>query len=283
MARFALLAALVAATLSLSSALTIPTSTSPAEVDRRDLLGLSILSGHGALIDLDILANVLGPEQCSANAVVGITAEINIGSLLHICACIEILNVGDNDKQACPSCPANASPICGSGQCGCQCSSGHYASHDGQGCLPNNGCTSTGGKVVSLGDGTSECQCASPYVSNGSGGCALPASARSRNRNRTARSQLTLDSRGAQVIGDDELKCPDGERACPIGSDGGWECLDVTTSLDSCGGCPGERSSVNCLTIPGAAGVSCVESVCEISSCFPGYRYLNGRCLRVHA
>lgn len=59
----------------------------------------------------------------------------------------------------------------------------------------------------------------------------LPPSARARAA-RKARSQVTLDY--PSVDGDDHLKCPDGERACPLGDSNGYECLDVTSTLDSC-------------------------------------------------
>ncbi|GAA6062728.1 hypothetical protein JCM10212_005931 [Sporobolomyces blumeae] len=286
MVRIASLAAVVAATFSLGSAITVPTTGSislPAPpsssgLDRRGLINLGALVGKGSLIELDVLANILGPSQCSQNALVGVQAEISIGHLLHVCACVEILNRPDKNVTPCPACPANAEPICGSGQCGCECKNG-YVSIGGV-CVPESSCRRSGGRLRHNRDGSSYCDCPSPYIPGTNGACVLPPSARARAARR-ARSQLTLDY--PSVEGDDKLKCPDGERACPIGNGDGYECLDVTSTLDSCGGCPGEVSSVNCLTLPGAEGVMCKNSVCEIASCFPGWRYLNGRCHKMRA
>lgn len=62
------------------------------------------------------------------------------------------------------------------------------------------------------------------------------------------------------------LFCPSGETPCGLSS-GGYECVDVTAALDSCGGCvgpTGQGEGVNCLSIPGALAVSCVASQCEV-------------------
>ncbi|GAA5999981.1 hypothetical protein JCM10207_006001 [Rhodosporidiobolus poonsookiae] len=248
----------------------------------RDLAGVVVKSGSKALIDLDILGTLLGPTQCTGNAVIGVKAELTVGNLLHVCACIEVLSLGDSNKSACPACPAFADPICGSGTCGCKCRNGYFADPS-RGCLPIKTCTSSGGHLRRHTDGTSSCECPSPFVSDNSGGCTLPPSARARRLARQP-SQLSLRSsdsdNGAALVEGDAYRCPDGERACPIGQNGSWECLDVTNSLEACGGCPGERVSNDCTKLPGAEHVACVDSRCVISSCFPGFRYLNGRCVR---
>ncbi|GAA6028454.1 hypothetical protein JCM8097_007036 [Rhodosporidiobolus ruineniae] len=245
-----------------------------------DLLGLDIASGNGALIDLDILGTLLGPNQCTGNAVVGVQAELSLGSLLHVCLCVEVLSLGDSDKIACPACPANSDPVCGSGQCACKCKDGYF-SDPNHGCLPIATCEASGGHIRRGSDGTSTCECPSPFSSNNDGGCALPPSARARRYARSNPAQPRLDRREQVALVDgDAYKCPDGERACPVGTSGSWECLDVTNELESCGGCPGEPQARDCLSIPGAQNVACVESQCVIASCFPGYRYLTNRCVR---
>ncbi|GAA5887770.1 hypothetical protein JCM6882_000747 [Rhodosporidiobolus microsporus] len=247
----------------------------------KDLLGVAVGSGKSALLDLDVLGTILGPQQCTGNAVVGIQAEVSVGKLLHLCVCVEVLGLADSRKSACPACPANADPICGSGSCGCKCRDGYFA-HPKHGCLPIDTCTSSGGHIRRRNDGTSVCKCPSPFVPNNAGGCSLPPSARARRYARQA-PQVSLrnrDSDEAALVEGDAYRCPSGERACPVGSNGSWECVDVTNELESCGGCPGEPSSVNCLSISGVENVACVESQCMISSCLTGYRHLNGRCVR---
>ncbi|GAA5881829.1 hypothetical protein JCM16303_006472 [Sporobolomyces ruberrimus] len=285
MVRLTAFTAVVSSMLSLSSAISVPTTdtisfaapTTPNPLERRGLINLGALVGKGSLIELDVLANILGPNQCTGNAVVGIQASIQIGHLLSVCACVEILG-SKRGVTPCPACPANSHSICGSGSCSCECSENFVANEDGV-CVPESGCTSSGGRIRHNRDGTSTCVCPSPRVANSQGSCVLPPSARARAARNKARSQLTLDF--PSVEGDDHLKCPDGERACPLGDSNGYECLDVTSTLDSCGGCPGEASHQNCLTLPGAAGVTCRQSECIIASCFPGWRYLNGRCHRM--
>ncbi|GAA5938976.1 uncharacterized protein JCM15063_004382 [Sporobolomyces koalae] len=285
MVQIAALAAIVATTFaSLSSAISVPTTdtisftapVTPNHLERRGLINLGALVGKGSLIELDVLANILGPNQCTGNAVVGIQASIQIGHLLSVCACVEVLG-SRRGVTPCPACPVNARPICGSGSCGCECNDGYYSNGSGV-CVPESGCTSSGGRVRHHRDGSSECVCPSPLITSTQGTCVLPPSARARAARNKARSQLALDY---PAVEGDEFKCPDGERACPLGDSNGYECLDVTSTLDSCGGCPGTAESVNCLALPGAAGVSCSNSQCQVASCFPGWRYLNGRCHRM--
>ncbi|GAA5952295.1 hypothetical protein JCM3765_001931 [Sporobolomyces pararoseus] len=286
MLRLSTLAAIIASTFSLTSAISVPTTDSisfaapvtPNHLERRGLINLGALVGKGSLIELDVLANILGPNQCTGNAVVGVQASVQIGHLLSLCACVEVLG-SRRGVTPCPACPANSHSICGSGSCGCECNEGFVSDSTTGQCIPDGGCRASGGRLRNNRDGSSTCVCPSPFiVSPTTGVCVLPPSARARAARR-ARSQMALDY--PSVEGDDHLKCPDGERACPIGGSTGYECLDVTSTLDSCGGCPGEASHVNCLALPGAAGVTCRESQCVIASCFPGWRYLNGRCHRM--
>jgi hypothetical protein len=52
---------------------------------------------------------------------------------------------------------------------------------------------------------------------------------------------------------------------------GGYECLDTTASLESCGGCASTGEGTDCTTIRGANGVGCEAGTCIIRalSCFP--------------
>ncbi|GAA5942048.1 hypothetical protein JCM10213_004373, partial [Rhodosporidiobolus nylandii] len=248
-----------------------------------DLANLNVLSGKNALIDLDITGAVLG-STCTGNAVLGVQAEVSLLNILHLCVCLDVISLGGPlGGTPCPKCPANSEPICGSGQCGCKCQAGFFADPV-HGCLPIRTCTSTGGFLQRNTDGTSSCECPSPYVASSSGGCSLPPSARARRSDRQKKERrLNLSSRAEHAASSleerDAARCPAGERACPIGSLGGWECMDVSNELESCGGCPGEPSSVNCLTLPGVENVGCAENQCIVSSCRPGFRLLNGRCI----
>ncbi|BGP52524.1 hypothetical protein JCM8202_000407 [Rhodotorula sphaerocarpa] len=124
------------------------------------------------------------------------------------------------------------------------------------------------------------------------GACALGPSARARAK----RSKVT----------ESKTLCPAGEQACPIAGStlfvdasaqhfktgeeltglmarsGGYECLDTTQALESCGGCASTGEGQDCTAIPHAAGVGCEASKCIIFSCDAGYKpNLNGdKCIR---
>lgn len=45
---------------------------------------------------------------------------------------------------------------------------------------------------------------------------------------------------------------------------GGYECLDTTASLESCGGCASTGEGVDCTQLRGANGVGCEAGACLI-------------------
>lgn len=66
---------------------------------------------------------------------------------------------------------------------------------------------------------------------------------------------------------------------------GGYECVDTTQALESCGGCVALGEGQNCQAISHVAGVGCEAGVCVVFSCQPGYRpnIAGTKCVRVHA
>jgi len=68
--------------------------------------------------------------------------------------------------------------------------------------------------------------------------------------------------------------CPSGLEACPVSglTAGDYECLDVTTELESCGGCVSLGQGRDCTAIPGAWNVGCEQGTCAVYSCAAGYR-----------
>lgn len=75
--------------------------------------------------------------------------------------------------------------------------------------------------------------------------------------------------------------CAKGMTACRLdSSESGWngqfECLDVTTQLESCGGCVGEGHGQDCSAIDGVADVACIASRCVVSACQTGWTLVNG-------
>lgn len=52
----------------------------------------------------------------------------------------------------------------------------------------------------------------------------------------------------------------------------GFECVDFTADLRSCGGCSSlDPIEHDCTKIPHVQGVACIAGECQISSCQPGY------------
>ncbi|KAH9964167.1 hypothetical protein BC827DRAFT_1356695 [Russula dissimulans] len=69
-------------------------------------------------------------------------------------------------------------------------------------------------------------------------------------------------------------QCPAPLEACPVrgASDtDDFECVDLWSDLDSCGGCAAEDSAYDCNTIPNARGVECISGYCVVHSCMAGY------------
>ncbi|KAI5481557.1 tenascin XB [Pseudohyphozyma bogoriensis] len=102
--------------------------------------------------------------------------------------------------------------------------------------------------------------------------------------------------------------CPAGETACPIlgsasyalavshhfsslnefsgvmAGAGGYECLDTTQSLESCGGCASTGEGQDCTKIRGAVGVGCDSGACVVFSCLAGWKpnLAGTKCVRAH-
>ncbi|ORY64757.1 hypothetical protein BCR35DRAFT_315496 [Leucosporidium creatinivorum] len=142
-----------------------------------NILGLvnlspNILQPGNKLINLNVLADVLSPLQCSGSAVVGVDAQVSLLNVLNVCACVEAINT-PKQKTVCPACPAHATAICaGQGQCGCQCDSGYYSAivNGKETCVAGTSCASPN-TLIALSNGKSQCVCARGFVDDLLGGC----------------------------------------------------------------------------------------------------------------
>lgn len=67
--------------------------------------------------------------------------------------------------------------------------------------------------------------------------------------------------------------CNPGLTAClvPGGRANRYECLDTTSTLDSCGGCTSQGQGADCTALDGASDVQCLHGKCLISSCDKGW------------
>lgn len=74
------------------------------------------------------------------------------------------------------------------------------------------------------------------------------------------------------------LVCPIGQSSCLInpGFSKQNECLDLRTTLDSCGGCTSEGQGLDCTLIPGVQDVNCEYGACKVYSCERGFKLENG-------
>ncbi|WWD21099.1 hypothetical protein CI109_105580 [Kwoniella shandongensis] len=77
------------------------------------------------------------------------------------------------------------------------------------------------------------------------------------------RREMGNDARAVE----ETLGCKLDEKACE--AEGTWTCTDITSSLSSCGGCPGD--GVDCGALPGVSQVRCVTGNCVIDTCQRGY------------
>lgn len=70
-----------------------------------------------------------------------------------------------------------------------------------------------------------------------------------------------------------------GHSAClvdPKASKYKTECLDLLTTLDSCGGCATEGQGVDCTLLANVQDVSCEMGACKVYSCDKGFKIENG-------
>lgn len=121
-------------------------------------------------------------------------------------------------------------------------------------CIPRNTCEAPNVITPVNGGVTSTCTCAAGYISNGAGGCVLASSARARMSRKQKKAVVPKHPHAARAVAahqevfrplagaavatpktSERIKnsCPTGETACALPS-GGFECLDVTSSLMSC-------------------------------------------------
>lgn len=87
--------------------------------------------------------------------------------------------------------------------------------------------------------------------------------------------------------------CPTGFAACATGLKGfggnaaGWECVDVDSDIESCGGCqqpmPGGKVGQDCTAIPGADAVACLSGGCQILRCSRGFQLVDNKCIAIDA
>lgn len=85
----------------------------------------------------------------------------------------------------------------------------------------------------------------------------------------------------ADVCGMDEQMAGAEITACPLESGAGWDCLNLASTLESCGGCMSIGEGQDCTLIKGADTVGCVHGKCVIGTCEFGY-YLDaekGECV----
>ncbi|KAL7422510.1 hypothetical protein Q5752_003158 [Cryptotrichosporon argae] len=109
------------------------------------------------------------------------------------------------------------------------------------------------------------------------GRCIAPSARARSNRRRLADFSLVeLDGDSdASVAAKVDRRCPAGMTACPVPGLSAYECLDMTSDLQSCGGCASVGSGRDCTTIPGARFMGCNHGQCQVYSCRDGWVLAN--------
>ncbi|GAA5900784.1 hypothetical protein JCM5296_004894 [Sporobolomyces johnsonii] len=67
--------------------------------------------------------------------------------------------------------------------------------------------------------------------------------------------------------------------ACSLGG-GRFECVDVASDLEQCGACSAD-GGVDCASLPGVAGVECVQGACVIDSCTDEFKLVEDACVAI--
>ncbi|KAG9073560.1 Dihydroxyacetone synthase, partial [Ceratobasidium sp. UAMH 11750] len=164
--------------------------------------------------------------------------------------------------STCSNCPAGTISNAGSSTC-TVCPGGFIPAVSG------NTCTSCPANTYSSGGQCTPCP--SGQTSNpGSSSCGPQPS-----------------KRAVQPVLDTCSSAP-GYQRCPVLSGGGGsECINVLTTLDSCGGCVGPEgdeesyTGKDCSAIPNVDQVRCERGQCKVISCRAGYAPGQGTCTPV--
>lgn len=72
--------------------------------------------------------------------------------------------------------------------------------------------------------------------------------------------------------------CAPGLDPCSTGAPG-WECLDTSSDIEACGGCPGTPEAVDCTELPGASAVTCRGGQCVVEGCSRGHNLVDNECV----
>ncbi|KZT70584.1 hypothetical protein DAEQUDRAFT_725111 [Daedalea quercina L-15889] len=231
-------------------------------------------------IDLELTADVLGIildlDICICISLLPLQVDIGLGldalvpllGLGDLNALLEAaLNIGPIDGTHCSHCTypphATAAPSCGS-EISC-----------GWNCQP---------PYVKQGD---QCVCPAPWTEcNGVCGSFPKGCGSSTPWKRDALGKRAHISSGvALTLADAQATCGRDETVCGVygGSPRGFECLNVNTTLESCGGCTipspfltltggtAAATGIDCSAIPGISRVACVSGRCAVTSCAQGW------------
>ncbi|TFY71252.1 hypothetical protein EVG20_g1755 [Dentipellis fragilis] len=223
-----------------------------ADLDAGLLINLGFPAEVAAKLDLCLCLSAF-PLQLNVD--LGLGAVIDLLGLNVVSALLEGIVGNGPTSQHCKY-PPGATPICEAGNpCGFKCPP----------------------PLVPKGD---QCVCAPPY-SECNGKCgSFPKGCPSsvpRAKRETAR---LLAARGSPVTTLEQANamCKPSETVCGSGTRG-WECLDTTSNLESCGGClspapfPGSESATgtDCSAIEAANRVQCLSGKCVVKDCKPGF------------
>ncbi|KAH9829893.1 uncharacterized protein C8Q71DRAFT_862985 [Rhodofomes roseus] len=240
-------------------------------------------------IDIDLTADILGIflniDICICISLLPLEVDVGLGldalvpllGLGDLNALLEAaLNIGPVDDTHCTHCTypphAKAAPSCGDSiSCGWNCEPPYVKEGD-------------------------QCVCPAPWKEcNGVCGSYPKGCGSSTPWKRDILANHARVSTGVvRTLADAQATCGRDETVCGVygGSSRAYECLNVNTTLESCGGCtvpspflsisrsgsvsaPGvglaSASGVDCSSLPGVSRVSCVAGRCAVSSCSAGW------------
>ena len=144
-------------------------------------------------------------------------------------------------------------------------------------------CCPVGKEEIKNPDGSWSGKCCAQGCSVKNNNCMCPTGGGTHRRNLADQLKLANSivnalnpfSHGMEENRDGKM-CPTGLAACPITGASGYECLDSSSDIQSCGGCASLDQGADCTTIPGAKWMGCSSGKCEVYSCIKGWKMVNG-------
>ncbi|KAJ7067294.1 hypothetical protein C8F01DRAFT_980079, partial [Mycena amicta] len=219
-------------------------------------------AGTASAVGASSCASCPAGKYSSNGACTSCPAGMYAGASASSCSSCPANTFSTNGASSCSACPSGLSSLPGSSQCLSTCSAGQYYSGGKCSTCPAGWFSTAGATSCSQSGAVSN---AGSTTCTACPGGSVPSSC---GPQPSKRAQLPLSNK--QTCSRNEVLCP------ILSGSGGSECINVKTTVDSCGGCVGpedeaEFTGSDCTTIPNVNEVGCRAGECKIESCRSGF------------